>query len=288
VGGWLDHLVQTYGIYATFLGTAAEGETVAITSGVMAHEGYMDFGAVVVAAILGAYVSDLLFYWIGRRYRDARHVRAALSHEGVQRVTRVLARNLVVYALTFRFVPGMKTAGAMTLAALGLSPRVFAVCAAVSSIAWGVIFVSLGYFLGNLITRIFGDLERIEHALIAPALVGVALWTGVWLWRRIKGVRCLPHSSLPASPGQEKLRSFRRHSRTTKVPKKPISIGDEGVRCCARPTTTVHRTSLFLAHCTWAQTRFRRGNSAASGCGSGASASAAPSPRSGGCARGSR
>jgi membrane protein DedA with SNARE-associated domain len=184
LSGWLDQFVQNYGVLATFIGTAAEGETLAITSGVMAHEGYMAFPKVVVAAILGAYVSDLVFYGIGRSYRDARYVRAVLGHEKVLRVTSVLSRNLVAYALTFRFVPGMKVAGAMALATLGMRPTTFALCAAVSATLWGVVFVSLGYFLGNLVTRVFGDLERIEHALIAPALVGAALWAGIWVWRR--------------------------------------------------------------------------------------------------------
>ena len=75
--------MQTYGVFATFVGTAAEGETVAITSGVMAHEGYMSFPKVVVAAILGAYVSDLAFYWIGRSYRErALRARGAGAREG--------------------------------------------------------------------------------------------------------------------------------------------------------------------------------------------------------------
>jgi membrane protein DedA with SNARE-associated domain len=184
VSGWLESFVQTYGVFATFVGTAAEGETVAITSGVMAHEGYMSFPKAVVAGALGAYVSDLAFYWMGRRYRDARYVRAVLGHEKVLRVTSALSKNLVAYALTFRFVPGMKVAGAMAIATLGMRPSTFAVCAAISATVWGVLFVSLGYFLGNLVTRVFGDLERIEHALIAPVAAGVALAGGAWLWRR--------------------------------------------------------------------------------------------------------
>jgi membrane protein DedA with SNARE-associated domain len=189
VSGWLETFVQTYGVFATFLGTAAEGETVAITSGVMAHEGFMAFPKVVVAAILGAYVSDLAIYWIGRRYRDARHVRAVLEHEKVLGVTSALSRNLVVYALTFRFVPGMKLAGAMAIAALGMRPSLFALCAAISATVWGALFVSLGYFLGNLVTRVFGDLERIEHALIAPVTVGAAAGLAAWLWRRKRRAR---------------------------------------------------------------------------------------------------
>ena len=53
-----------------------------------------------------------------------------------------------------------------------------------SATVWGALFVSLGYFLGNLVTRLFGDLERIEHALIAPVAVGLALAGAAWLWRR--------------------------------------------------------------------------------------------------------
>jgi membrane protein DedA with SNARE-associated domain len=184
VSAWLETFVQTYGVFATFVGTAAEGETVAITSGVMAHEGYMSFPRVIVAATLGAWVSDLAFFWMGRSYRDARYVRAVLGNEKVLRVTSVLSRNLVAYALTFRFVPGMKVAGAMAIATLGMRPPVFALCAAISAAVWAALFVSLGYFLGNLVTRLFGDLERIEHALVAPVAVGMALAGGAWLWRR--------------------------------------------------------------------------------------------------------
>jgi membrane protein DedA with SNARE-associated domain len=184
LSGWLENFVQTYGVFATFVGTAAEGETVAITSGVMAHEGYMSYPKVVAAAILGACVSDLAFYWMGRSYREARYVRAVLGHEKVLRVTSVLSKNLVAYALTFRFVPGMKVAGAMAIATLGMRPATFALCAAISATVWGALFVSLGYFLGNLVTRLFGDLERIEHALIAPVAVGLALAGATWLWRR--------------------------------------------------------------------------------------------------------
>jgi membrane protein DedA with SNARE-associated domain len=184
VSGWLDQFLGNYGIYATFLGTAAEGEAVAVTSGVLAHEGHLAYGAVLAAAALGAFVSDVGLYGIGRRYRDSSHVRRALASPGVQRVTKVLAQNQVIYALTFRFLPGMKTAGAMTLAALGMRPVPFAVCAAISAVAWSATFVSLGYFLGNVVTRAFGDLERVEHALIAPLAAGVAFWIAVWLRRR--------------------------------------------------------------------------------------------------------
>ncbi|MGI1660740.1 DedA family protein [Palleronia sp. KMU-117] len=182
--GWLDSFVQSYGTLAVFAGTAIEGEAVAMTGGIMAHQGHTPVLETMIAAAAGGYLSDLFLYWMGRTYRDSGPVRRALEHKGVAQVVGRLSKNLVVFALTFRFLPGMKTAGAMSLATLGMRPLPFALCAAISAVVWAVLWVGLGYLLGHAVERLFGDLERVEHALIAPAILGAMLWLGVAWWRR--------------------------------------------------------------------------------------------------------
>jgi membrane protein DedA with SNARE-associated domain len=184
MSGWLEAFVENYGTLAVFAGTAIEGEAVAMTGGIMSHQGHMHLLPTIVAAAAGGYLSDITLFWVGRTYRDSRYVRRALDHEKVAGVVARLSKNLVFFALTFRFLPGMKTAGAMSLATLGMKPGLFAACAAISAIVWATIWVGLGYLLGQTIERIFGDLERIEHALIGPLVLGGLLWIGVALWRR--------------------------------------------------------------------------------------------------------
>lgn len=184
MSGWLDAFIQNYGTLAVFAGTAIEGEAVAMTGGIIAHQGHTPLLETMIAAAAGGYLSDLFLYWMGRTYRDARPVRRALGNDKVARVVGRLSKNLIVFALTFRFLPGMKTAGAVSLATLGMRPLPFALCAAISAVVWAALWVSLGYLMGHAIEQLFGDLERIEHALIVPAILGALLWLGVAWWRR--------------------------------------------------------------------------------------------------------
>jgi len=46
--------------------------------------------------------------------------------------------------------------------------------------------VMLGYFMGHSIEAIFGELHRIEHALIALEIVAVLLASAIFIWRRQK------------------------------------------------------------------------------------------------------
>jgi membrane protein DedA with SNARE-associated domain len=192
---WLTNLVEHYGTWAVLAGTALEGEAVAMTGGIMAHQGHMHYPTTVIAAAVGGYASDLVLFWLGRTYRDSRIVRRALEHEKVQGVVGRLSKNLDIFALTFRFLPGMKTAGAMSIATLGMSPLRFAGFAAISASIWAVIWVSMGFALGHTIERLFGEFERIEHVLIPPLIVVAILWIGVGLWRRrSKGARPAGHA----------------------------------------------------------------------------------------------
>lgn len=184
MSGWLESFVENYGTVAVFVGTALEGEGVAMTGGILSHQGHMGFLTTLAAAAAGGYLSDIVLFGIGRFYRDSPFVRRALEHEKVAAVVARLSRNLVLFALCFRFMPGMKTAGAISLATLGIRPGLFALCAGISAVIWAAIWVGLGYLLGHTIERIFGEMERIEHKLIVPLALGAIFWIGVVWWRR--------------------------------------------------------------------------------------------------------
>ncbi|MDG4647408.1 hypothetical protein P6F26_03040 [Roseibacterium sp. SDUM158017] len=50
---WLEQFIDTYGTIAVFVGTAIEGETVAILGGVMAHQQHVAFWEAALAAAAG-------------------------------------------------------------------------------------------------------------------------------------------------------------------------------------------------------------------------------------------
>jgi membrane protein DedA with SNARE-associated domain len=188
MSAWLESIVETYGTLAVFLGTTLEGEAVAIAGGVMAHREHLSLWAVAIAAAAGGYLSDIVIYAVGRRYRGSPRVQQALAHERIAALVARLSVNLVFFALVFRFIPGMRTAGPVALATLGMPPVQYGLLTGAAALVWGVTGVMLGFFMGHTIEVIFGELHRIEHALIGPAIVAILLAGGVYLWRRQRRV----------------------------------------------------------------------------------------------------
>ncbi|MCU4653195.1 DedA family protein [Roseibacterium sp. SDUM158016] len=186
---WLESFVETYGTLAVFIGTALEGETVAIFGGVMAHRDHLAFWQVALAAAAGGYLSDLLIYGFGRWHRDSARTRRILEHRHVAPVVARLSRNLTLFALVFRFVPGLRTAGPLTLAAARMSFVPYALLTGIAALAWGVTGVGLGYLLGQTVTVLIGRLHRIEHALLIPIVAGVLIVGGRMLLQRRRARR---------------------------------------------------------------------------------------------------
>jgi len=63
----LESFVQSYGYGALFLGTLLEGETVLILAGLMAHMGLMKLPPVILVALLGSFLEDQFYFFLGRR-----------------------------------------------------------------------------------------------------------------------------------------------------------------------------------------------------------------------------
>lgn len=183
MSGWIEGFVESYGTVAVFAGTALEGEAVAIAGGVLAHRDLMTFWAVALAAAAGGYLSDMAIYGVARTWRDTPRLRGLMENDKVAGLVARLSRNMVLFALVFRFIPGMRTVGPVSLASLGMTPLAYGVFTGVSALVWGITGVSVGYFMGHSFERIFGELHRVEHALIGPAIVAVLLAGGVYWWR---------------------------------------------------------------------------------------------------------
>ena len=59
-------LVHSYGYAAVFVGSFLEGETVAALGGLAAHRGYLALPWVIAIAAAGGFLSDQVFFGVGR------------------------------------------------------------------------------------------------------------------------------------------------------------------------------------------------------------------------------
>lgn len=61
----LDQLIDTYGYWAILVGTLLEGETILLLGGFAAYQGYLALPWVILAAFIGAFCGDQLFFFLG-------------------------------------------------------------------------------------------------------------------------------------------------------------------------------------------------------------------------------
>ncbi|AIX74362.1 MAG: DedA family protein [Mixta calida] len=169
----INQLIEQYGYLAVVIGCIAEGETFALLGGVIAHEKLLRYSGVVLAVALGGFLGDQLLFWIGRRF-GTRILRRFKKHQGkLKRANSMIRRHPVLFIIGVRFMYGFRTIGPIIIGASRLRPMKFLIFNAIGAFLWAVIFVTLGYFAGEMIAP---WLHRLDHHLKHLLwLVGAAL-----------------------------------------------------------------------------------------------------------------
>jgi len=163
----LEALIGKYGIFAIFVGSAIEGETVAFLGGVTAHRHLLSFWAVACCAATGSFVADQFFFMLGRKASTSRHLRKVSSSKLANRIRGLLNRHPNGFVLGFRFVYGMRTISPIVIGLTGFPVGKFVLLNALAALAWGFIVSAAGYLFGSLITSLIGRVHLHTHLLFA-------------------------------------------------------------------------------------------------------------------------
>jgi len=182
----IEVLIARYGLAAILVGAGVEGETVVIAGGLVAHRGLLPFWGVAIAAVMGSFIADQLFFAIGRYFRGSARVRKISVKPAFAAALGALERHPTRFILAFRFIYGLRTISPIAIGTTRVHTRKFVILNALSAAVWGVVFSSIGYLFGNAVERAFGRLTS-SHMLIA---VGVVLVGGFAV---VQGVRWVIH-----------------------------------------------------------------------------------------------
>lgn len=180
----LEALIQQFGLPGLTLGGAFEGDGIAFLGGVLAHRGLFGFEAAVWAVWLGAVIVDNVFFLIGRYARERAFVQRVVEKRAVRALHGRVERYPAVSVLGFRYLYGLKTAGAVIFGMSRLSWVKFTVLDLVAVLIWAHVLVGLGFVAGHTIEALFGQLRLHEHlglALVVLLMGAVLLW---WVTRR--------------------------------------------------------------------------------------------------------
>ncbi|OBI72494.1 DedA family protein [Mycobacterium sp. E740] len=179
---------------------ALPSETALLTGGILAANGRMVLGWVIVMGSAGALLGDNLAYWIGRSAQGWAHrwiTRGEKGRRSLDLAQRQLKRYGGSLVIVGRFLPGGRTATTIACGVLRFPYRQFLAFDAVGAALWATINTLLGYLGGH----VFAD-----HALWAFALsFGVALA----LAASIEFARWLRRRTAPTEPDQDGARRVR-------------------------------------------------------------------------------
>lgn len=173
----LEALISTYGYAAIAAGSFLEGETVVILGGFAAHRGYLELPWVIAFAFAGTFFGDQLYYHLGRTRGKVLLEKRPDWKSKSEKVFQLLDKHRTWFILGFRFLYGLRT---ITPFLIGISeiPRSrFIILNMFGAFVWAFTVGILGYFLGNTLEMLLGDIRRYElMVFLVLILFGILLW----------------------------------------------------------------------------------------------------------------
>ncbi len=179
-------LVERYGLIAVFLGCLAEGESAAILGGFFAHQHIFVTWHAFVAAFLGAFLGDTLFFLAGRRFADHPWVVRLRARPGFSHAYDLVRQYPTLYVLGNRYVYGFRLVGGVAAGLSGIALPKFVILNALSALVWAAVFTGVGYIFGLGAEQIFGAaLAKHERLLVGLGIGVVATLAGWYVAHRL-------------------------------------------------------------------------------------------------------
>lgn len=179
----VNYLLATYGYWAVFVGCLLEGETILLLGGMAAHQHILSLWPVIAYASVAGMLGDQILFWTGR-YFGARLLPRLHRHDAaIKRVSGLIERYPTASIFSVRFLYGMRLVGPMVIGASRLSAIRFSLVNLVGAVVWATIFASAGYWAGEFLEQMLGNLKPYRLPI---AIVVVVLACAVALFRHYR------------------------------------------------------------------------------------------------------
>ena len=156
----MEDFLDQYGYIALAVGTFFEGETAILVSSSLIHRGLFEGPYTVFFGFAGSFISDWLYYLIGRlngKYFIEKH--PALKAK-VAPVQNFFEEHKVQILFSYRFLYGFRIVIPLVVGMSNIKPVQFLFYSLVSGLIWSSTVSTVGYFIGrflNIKTSIFQE-----------------------------------------------------------------------------------------------------------------------------------
>ena len=178
LGPWTYALVAALAFLETgaFVGLVAPGETAIVLGGVVAAEGDVNLGAMLVIAWAAAAAGDLTSFVLGkrlgRRFLIARGPRLGVTAARLERVEQFFDRHGPKAILAGRFVGIVRAVAPFLAGASGMRLRAFLPWSLLGTGVWATAFTLIGYAFHESFSA---AADALTHGALALAVAAAAL-----------------------------------------------------------------------------------------------------------------
>jgi len=161
---FMEDFLHQYGYLALVVGTFLEGETAILVASSLVYSGVFGGLETVFFAFFGSFVSDWMYYLIGRINGSYFVVRRPKLKLKLDPARRFFETHRVQILLSYRFLYGLRTILPIMIGLTGVRPSHFLVFSVIAGLLWASVVSSVGYFAGHYFQLTPQTFE--EHGLL--------------------------------------------------------------------------------------------------------------------------
>lgn len=156
----MENFLDQYGYLALLIGTFFEGETAILVASSLIYRGLFNFPLTVLVAFSGSFISDWIYFLIGRLNGKYFLANRPGLQARVEPVTKFFHKHQLQILISYRFLYGFRVIIPLIVGMSGLSPTRYLFYSTLTGLMWATLVATVGYWVGrflNLEAKAFED-----------------------------------------------------------------------------------------------------------------------------------
>jgi membrane protein DedA with SNARE-associated domain len=177
----VEAFISEWGYLAVFLGSLIEGESVILTAGFLASQGYLSLYKIILVSFVGTVIADQTLFFLGHWCGDWILDRFPSTQKPAKRAFQLLHKYNTFYILTFRFIYGIRIISPVIIGAARISFLRFAILNIIAAAIWAILSCCAGYAFGEMLMTHFTHFQRFFIlGSVGFLFLGTMIWK-VWV-----------------------------------------------------------------------------------------------------------
>jgi len=147
----MENFLAQYGYFALLLGTFMEGETAILMASSLIHRGLFNFPLTVLIAFSGSFISDWIYYLIGRLNGQYFLAKRPSLNAKVKPITDFFHHHKLQILFSYRFLYGFRVLIPIVIGMSGLKPIQYLFYSTVTGLLWATAVSTTGYWIGRIL-----------------------------------------------------------------------------------------------------------------------------------------